>query len=85
MSPMVGTITWIVIVPLAVVYGDLHFGRIAMIEAIATAVVLVPVEILRVVDVRIVLESRVVATASTSPPRPTVGVGLLSLRFGLDC
>ena len=80
MAPVVRTIAWIVIVPLAVVNRDLHFGRIPIVQAIAATVILVAVEILLVVDVRIVLESRVVSVARSATPRTAISIRLLGLR-----
>ena len=80
MAPVVGSVRWIVIVPLAVVNRDLHFGRITIIQAVATAVIFVPVEVLWVVDVRIVLESRVVSVARPATPRTAISIRLLGLR-----
>jgi len=61
MSPVVPLLRWIVVSPLAVVDGDLHFGRVSMVETIATPVVLVSPKVLRIVNVRVVVKSLIVS------------------------
>lgn len=78
-ATVISVIGRIHVVPLLVVDRNLHFGRIALIKAIATAIVFAPVEVLRVVDVGIVLETREVATTLVVPPGLTVGLLLLGL------
>ena len=80
MAPMISLSGRIVIVPLAIVNWDLHFCRISMVETIATAIILVPIEVLWVVHVWIVIESLVIAIAGCSTPCFTIR---LSLRLSL--
>jgi hypothetical protein len=56
-APMVPSVGRILIIPVAVVNRDLSFGSIAIVHAIAAAVVLIPVKVLWVVDVRVVVEA----------------------------
>ena len=68
----------VLVVPMAVVDRDPHLGRIAVVQAVGTAVVLVPPEVLRVIDVRIVIETFPVLRRSRSFPttgRKPVGLG----------
>ncbi len=81
MAPVVWSTGRIIIIPLAIIDWDLHFGWIAIIHTIAAAIVLVAVEVLWVIHVRIVLESRIVSAASSTTPSATVGHGFLSLRY----
>jgi len=57
MAAVVAATVGIVVVPLAVVDRDTHLGRIAVVQTIGAAVVLVAVEVLRVVHVGIVVET----------------------------
>ena len=56
-SSMVQPFGWVVVVPFFVVDRDSHFGRIAIVKAIGTAIVVVGSEVLGVVYIRIVIES----------------------------
>jgi len=47
----------VVVVPLSVVDRDAHFWRIAVVQAVGTSVILVAPEVLRVVDIRVVVEA----------------------------
>ncbi len=60
--PMVAVPLGIEILPLSVVNRNLHFGRVAVVQAVAAAVILAAVEILRVIDIGIVLESSEITT-----------------------
>ena len=85
MSPMVSLIHWVVIVPLTVVDGNLHLRHVSMIQTVAAAVVVIPVEILRVIDVGIVVKPRVVPAARSVAPTAAISlllIGLLSVRNG---
>ena len=77
-APVVAVIAGVIVLPLFVVNGDLHFGWITVVHAIAAAIVFVAPKVLWVVDVRIVIEPVVVATAGGSTP-------LLSERLRLLC
>ena len=57
MTPVVTAWGWVFIVPAAIVNRDPHFLRIAMVQRIAAAVVVVAVEVVGIVDVRIVVET----------------------------
>ena len=59
---------WIVVVPLAIVNWDLHFRRVSMVKTIAAAKVLIAIEVLWIVNIRIVIETLVVAIARSATP-----------------
>jgi len=80
MAPVISLCSWIVIVPLAIVNWDLHFSRISMVKAIAAAIILIPIEILRIVNIGIVIESLVIAIAGGTTPCSSI---CLSLRLSL--
>lgn len=84
MTPVVRSVRRVVVIPLTIVHGNLHFHGVTMVQTIAAAIVLVPVEILWVIYVWIVLEPVVVPAASGTAPRSpvSIGVGLLSVRNG---
>ncbi len=75
------TIAGIVVVPLFVVDRDSHFLRVAVVQAIATAVVLLAPEILWVVHVGIVIEA--IPITSRGLPAPGLAVSTLLGRSGL--
>lgn len=68
--------------PLAIVDRDLHFRWITVIQAIATTVVLVSVEILGVIDVRVVIEAMVIASPGLSSRYSAVSVWILGIGLG---
>ena len=68
MSPVVPLSSWIVIIPFAVVNWDLHLSRVSLVEAIAAAIILVAIEILWIIDIRVVIESLIVAIAGSTTP-----------------
>lgn len=69
---------WVIVVPVSVVDWDSHFGRIAIIKTISTSEIFIPVEILRIVNIRVMIESvPILGVVGLSPRTP---VGLLSLR-----
>lgn len=87
MAAVVLAAVGIVVVPLFVVDRYPHFGRIAMIQTIGTSVVLVPPEILWVVDVRIMVKSFPVLRTVGLTPRTTIsllGTSGVSLRRTTD-
>ena len=51
-----------------------------MVQAIAASIIFASVEVLRVVNVRVVLEASEIATALIIPPRLPVSLRLLSQR-----
>ena len=81
MSPVISLIGGVVVVPLAIVDWDLHFYRVAIIEAITALEILVTVEILRIVNEWVVVESLIVAIASSPSPCLAVSLRLLGLCF----
>jgi hypothetical protein len=81
MSPVVSLIGRVVVIPLAIVDWDLHFCRVAIIETIAALEILVTVEILRIVNEWVVVESLIVAIASSPSPCLAVSLRLLGLCF----
>ena len=72
MSGVIATITWVVVVPFLVVHGNPHLWRIPVVKAIATSVVLLSPEVLRIVDIRVVVEPIPVAEISLSTPAATI-------------
>ena len=60
--------------PMAVVDRDPHLRRIAIVQAVGAAVVLVPPEVLWVIDVRIVVESLPILSAIGASPSPAIGL-----------
>jgi len=80
MAPVVALLFRVVVVPLTVVDWNLHLGGIAVIHAITASVVFATVEVLRVVDVRVVLEA--IEIASTLIVSPCLPVGLRLLCRG---
>ena len=78
-TPVVATGFGIEVFPLPVVDGDLHFRWIAIVEAIRAAIVFAAVEVLRVVDVRVVLEAGEIAGSVAATPRLAESLGLLGL------
>ena len=82
MAPVVPSVVRILIMPVAIVNGNLRFRCIAVVHVIAAAVVLTAIEILWIVNVRIVVESRVVAVAGCSTPASTISLlRLLRVRY----
>lgn len=79
---VVTALAWVFVVPLAVVHRNLHFGWVAIVHAVATAIVFATVEVLWIEDVRIVVESRAVAIASGGPHR-TVAHWLRSVGIAI--
>ena len=59
--------------PLPVVNRDLHFRRIAVVEAVGAAVILVAPEVLRVIDERVVVKPVPVLHAVGVAPLPPEG------------
>ena len=65
-------LAWVVVVPLFVVDRDSHLRRIPMVHAIAATVVLLTVEILWVVNIRVVIEAVPVAGSRLATPGSSV-------------
>ena len=70
---MESAVAWVIVVPLLVVDGNPHLWRVSVVQAIATAKVLLSPEILGIVDVRIVVEPIPVAEIGLSTPGATIG------------
>lgn len=66
---------WIFIVPTAIVDGNLHFSRIAIVHAVAASIVLAAVEVLWIVNVWIVVKPVAIASARRSTPIGAERVG----------
>ena len=64
----------VVVVPASVVDRNSHLGRVAMVQAVGTAVVLVAPEILWVVDVWVVVEPIPILGVVGLAPRTAVGL-----------
>ena len=77
MAPVVALLLWVVVVPLTVVDRNLHFLRVAIVQAIAAAEVLASVEVLGIVNIRVVLEAIEIASPLIVSPRLPVGLRLL--------
>ena len=56
-SGMVTSATWVVVVPLLVVHRNPHLGRVAVVQTVAAAKIILSPKILGIVDVRIVIEA----------------------------
>ena len=85
MTPVVPTVGRIVVVPLTIVNRNLHFRCISVIETIAAAIVLLTVEVLRIVNVWVVVEPRVIPVASATSPAATVSLLVCLLCFRNGC
>ena len=72
-SPVIPARTGIVIVPTPVVHGNLHLRWIAVVQAIAALIVFAATEILWIVDIGVVVETRAIAATSGSPPSLSKG------------
>tara|TARA_Y100000385_G_scaffold281022_1_gene333088 strand:+ start:259 stop:537 length:279 start_codon:yes stop_codon:yes gene_type:complete len=70
---MESAVARVIVVPLFVVDRNPHFWRIPVVQAIAAAEVLLPPEILGVVDVRVVIEPIPVAEIGLSTPSAAIG------------
>jgi len=81
---VIATTARIHVVPLLVVDGNPHFWRIAMVQAVAAAVVLLSPEILWVVDVGVVVEAIPIMGIALSSPTASVRslVGRCGIGYG---
>lgn len=70
---MESTMARVVVVPLFVVDRNPHFWRIPVVQAITASEVLLPPEILGVIDIRIVVEPIPVAEIGLSTPSAAIG------------
>jgi hypothetical protein len=69
-------------VPLAIVDRNLHFRWITVVQAIAASVVLISIEILGIVDVRVVIEAMIIASPGLSSRYSAVSVWILGIGLG---
>ena len=82
-SVVVAATFWIGIVPLLVIDRDSHFRWITMIQAGSRSIVLVPPEVLWVIDIRIVVESfPVLGTVRTTPDSSISSIWCLGFDRG---
>ena len=81
---MVPTWAWVVVVPLLVVNRDPHFWRIAMVQVVRTAVVLVAPIIVWVRDVRVVIKAAQVLGRLTDTPTGSISFFLCLANFACD-
>ncbi len=77
MTPVVSFVAWIFVVPLSIVDRNLHLLWIAIVETVAAAIVFATPEVLRVVNVWVVIEAAVVSIAGRSSPVLPIGWALL--------
>ena len=75
-------LAWVIVVPLFVVDRNSHLRRIPMVHAIAATVVLLTVEILRVVNIRVVIEAVPVAGSRLATPGSSIGTLVCRCGFG---
>ena len=78
-TPMIPAIAWVFVVPLPVVNRYLHLGWITIIKTITAAIVFASPEVLRIVNVWVVLEAAVIAVAGSPSPCLSIGFRLLCL------
>ena len=74
MALMVEPSLWVLVVPAAIVDRHPHFLRIAVVEIIGTLHVAIGVVILRIKDIRVVVESIPVGRGSRLAPLSAVGL-----------
>ncbi len=74
MAPMKTFGVWILIVPTAIVNRNLHFGWIAVVHAIAAAIVFRSIEILRIVNVWVVIEAVAISRCGCTTPILSIGI-----------
>ena len=77
MAPVVALLLWVVVVPLTVVDRNLHFLRVAIVQTVAAAEVLASVEVLGIINIRVVLEAIEIASPLVVSPCLPVGLRLL--------
>jgi hypothetical protein len=80
---VIRTRRWVVAEPVAIVNRNPHFGGVPVVETVGTAIVLIAPKVLRIVDVRIMVEAlpirRVVRVAPSLAIR-LLGVGRAGRR-----
>ena len=79
---MISAARGVLVVPLAIVDRNLHFRWITVVQAIAASVVLISIEILGIVDVRVVIEAMIIASPGLSSRYSAVSVWILGIGLG---
>jgi hypothetical protein len=64
--------TWVVVVPLFVVHRNPHLGWIAVVQAIATLVVVLTPEVLWVIDIWVVIKPTPISHVGLATPTLTI-------------
>lgn len=82
MSPVVPLPGRIFVMPFPVVDGNLHFRWVAVVQIIGTAIVLIAVVILWIIDVRVMHKAIVVAWYIGTSPSGPISLGLLRICHG---
>ena len=70
---MVASLLWVKVLPLLVVDRDPHLGWISIVEAFAAAVIFVTPEILRIVNVRVMIKPFPISQIILATPYAAVG------------
>ena len=68
MALVISSRLWIVVLPLSVIDWNSHLLRVAVVQILSAAVILVAPEVLRIVYIRIVIESVPITNAKTFSP-----------------
>ena len=76
MPRMVALPRWVEVVPRLIVNRYSHFSRIAVVQVLGTTVILFSVVIVRVVDIRIVIEPLPILVSLSAAPNTPVGIFL---------
>ena len=79
---VVPAMAWVEVMPLLVVHGNPHFGRITVIQAVTAPKVLLTPEVLWVVNVRIVIEAIPITEIGLTTPSTTIGSLVSRSIFG---
>ena len=80
-AAVVSAILRILVVPLAIVNRNPHFGRISVILIFRTSVIVLSPEVLRIIDIRIVIKAVHIPRTGLTTPYTPVSM-LLSFRLG---
>lgn len=81
-SLMIGTTTWIKVVPLLVVYRNSHFVRIAVIQAVTALEVLLPPIVMGIIHIGVMIKSFPVSITVNPTPLPSIGPRLSVGAYG---
>lgn len=68
MTPVVSLVTWILVVPIAIVNGNLHLRSVSIVHAIAALIRFWTAEVLWIEDVRVVVKSVAIAAVPGAAP-----------------